>query len=73
MPTRIASCMALSLVALAAPGLLAGEVRLPASARNLLVEAKVTSNLESYRKGRRGRPEDMVFDPANGRFLRDSQ
>ncbi|MFW6161576.1 MAG: PKD domain-containing protein, partial [Planctomycetota bacterium] len=63
-------CMALSLAAVLAAG---EAVRLPASARNLLVEAKVSGNLEGYKLGLRGRPDHMVYDIQRGRFLKDSQ
>ncbi len=49
------------------------EVRLPASARNLLLEAQVSGNLESYKKGLRGRPDHMIYDLQAKRFLKASQ
>ncbi len=62
--------IALSLAA----GLIAGEVpRLSTSVHNLLVEAKVSGNLESYKLGVRGKADHVVYDPRQGRFVRDSQ
>lgn len=46
---------------------------LAGTADNLLLQAKCSGNLESYNKGLRGRPNEMIFDTAKGRFLRDSQ
>ncbi|MBN1420860.1 MAG: PKD domain-containing protein [Planctomycetes bacterium] len=65
--------LACLLVTGAARGGPEAPIRLPASAENLLVGAKVSGNLESYDQGLRGRPDHMVYDAAKGRFLRDSQ
>jgi len=46
---------------------------LPASAHNLLVEAKVSGNLEGYKLGMRGKADHMVYDLRQRRFVRDSQ
>ena len=46
---------------------------LPASTHNLLVDAKVTSNLASFKLGLRGRPRDLVFDLQSRRFVRQSE
>ena len=63
-------CLALSLAA----ALAAGEApRLPASVHNLLVEAKVSGNLEGYKLGMRGKADHMVYDLRQRRFVRDSQ
>ena len=55
-----------------AAGAEAKGVRIPASAHNLLVEAKTSGNLESFNKGLRGRPDHVVFDLRLGRFVRNS-
>ena len=51
----------------------AGEVRIPASAHNLLVEAKVSGNLASYKKGLRGEPHHVIYDLQARRFVESSQ
>ncbi len=48
-------------------------MRFPASARNLLVDAKITSNLLDYEQGRRGEPDHMVYSIQRGRFVKDSK
>ena len=48
-------------------------VRLPASAHNLLVEAKVSGNLASYEAGLRGAADHVVFDLRKRRFAKRSQ
>jgi len=66
----IACLVTLSCVA----GVSAGEApRFPASARNLLVDAKVSSNLAAYKLGLRGGVRDMIFDIRKGAFVRASQ
>jgi len=45
----------------------------PASAHNLLVEAKVSGNLESYDKELRGSPDHMIYDLQHRRFVKRSQ
>ena len=47
--------------------------RIPASAHNLLVDAKVTSNLAGYKLGLRGRPRDIIYDLRERRFVKASQ
>ena len=49
------------------------EVRIPASAVNLLSSAKISSNFESYGKGLRGQPDHMVYDIAKHSFIKASQ
>jgi len=51
----------------------AQQVRIPASARNLLLDAKTSGNLESYDKGLRGRPDHVIFDHQAAKFARSSQ
>jgi len=73
-------CLLVTAAASAAPDV---PVRIPASAENLLVSARMTGNLDSYDKGLRGtlssrvqtggRPDHMVYDTTKGRFVRDSQ
>jgi len=68
-----------SLIAMAALAFCAGRslgaetVRLPASAHNLLVDAKVSGNLESYKKGLRGRADHVVYDLQRRCFVKRSQ
>lgn len=50
-----------------------GSVRIPESARNLLLEAKVSGNLESFEKGLRGAVDHMIYDNQTGRFVQESQ
>ena len=50
-----------------------GSVRVPESARNLLLEAKLLGNLESFEKGLRGAVDHMVYDNQTGRFMKESQ
>ena len=47
--------------------------RLPASAHNLLVEAKASGNLEGYKLGMRGKADHMIYDLRQRRFVQDSQ
>lgn len=47
--------------------------RIPESAHNLLLDAKVSGNLESYQKGLRGAADHLVYDTARGRFVKESQ
>jgi PKD domain/Inosine-uridine preferring nucleoside hydrolase len=47
--------------------------RIPESTHNLLLDAKVSGNLESYQKGRRGAADQVVYDVARGRFGKESQ
>jgi chitodextrinase len=46
--------------------------RIPASARNLLLDAKVSGNLESYDKGQRGAADHVVYDIQRKEFVRAS-
>jgi hypothetical protein len=48
-------------------------VRVPASATNLLLRAKITGDLDRYDKGLRGAPDHVVWDPAAGSFTQESQ
>lgn len=48
-------------------------MRIPELAQNLLLEAKVSSNLESYQKGLRGAADHMIYDIQQKDFVRDSQ
>jgi PKD repeat protein len=60
-------------VSLAWASFASGAVRVPETARNLLVDAKVSGNLESFNKGLRGEVRDMIFDHQKGAFVRASQ
>jgi len=51
----------------------ASQVRIPEWTENLLVEARVSGNLESYRKGLRGAANHMIYDLQRKRFVQDSQ
>jgi len=46
---------------------------LPASVHNLLVEAKVSGDLDGYKLGMRGKADHMVYDLRQRRFVKDSQ
>ena len=48
-------------------------LRLPESTHNLLLEAKVSGNLEGYQKGLRGAPGQVVCDLERGRFVIESE
>jgi len=47
--------------------------RIPESVHNLLVDAQVSGNLESFNQGLRGAVRDMIFDLRKGAFVRASQ
>ena len=49
------------------------HLRIPASTHNLLLDAKVSGNLESSGKGLRGAPGDVIYDVVNQRFRQPSQ
>ncbi|MBE0540042.1 MAG: PKD domain-containing protein [Verrucomicrobia bacterium] len=49
------------------------QLRIPASTHNLLLDAKVSGNLESFGKGLRGAPADLIYDAVNHRFRQPSQ
>ena len=48
-------------------------VRIPESANNLLLEAEVSGNLESFKKGLRGAVDHIIYDNQAGRFVKESQ
>jgi len=50
-----------------------GSSRVPEWARNLLLEAKISGNLESFEKGLRGAVDHVVYDNQAGRFVKESQ
>jgi hypothetical protein len=62
-------------VMVAAAGGFAAErsVRLSDRVANLLVRAKMSGNLESFDKGLRGAPQELVYDPQRADFVRSSQ
>ena len=68
---RLACLMAA--LSLLAPLGAAEAPRLPASAHNLLVEAKLSGNLEGYNLGMRGARDHVVYDLQRGRFVKESQ
>ena len=49
------------------------QPRIPASTHNLLLDAQVSGNLESFDKGLRGAPGDLIYDVASQRFRQPSQ
>lgn len=49
------------------------DLRIPASTHNLLLDARVSGNLESYGQGLRGAPADLIYDAVNERFRRPSE
>jgi len=49
------------------------EVCIPESAHNSLVDAKISSNLESYSKGLRGEVDHMIYDLRRQCFVKSSQ
>jgi chitodextrinase len=49
------------------------ETRVPSSASNLLLTAKITGNLDRYDKGLRGAPDHVVWDLVARRFTQASQ
>jgi len=65
--------IALTGISVVPAGTAAETPRFPASTHNLLVEAEVSGNLESFGKGLRGRPDHMIYDTRKGRFLGNSQ
>jgi len=62
--------MLMSAVACAAAG---EAVRLPGSVHNLLLEAKLSGNLEGYKLGLRGAPDQLVYDLKQQRFMKPSE
>jgi len=67
-----ATAVAVGLLCLGQP-MAAVDVRIPRSAKNLLVGAKLSGNLESYRKGIRGASDHMIYDLQQRRFVKSSQ
>jgi len=60
-------------LAFALPTAAESEPRIPKSARNLLLDAKVSGNLESYHKGRRGAADHVVYDLQKEGFVKASR
>jgi inosine-uridine nucleoside N-ribohydrolase len=48
------------------------QERVPQWVHNLLLDAKLSGNLRSYKQGVRGAPEDMVYDTQQSRFAKSS-
>jgi len=69
----LSAALGSGMVACLGQGMSGEAPRFPASAHNLLVEAKVSGNLETYKKGRRGAPDHMIYDLQRRRFLKRSQ
>ena len=76
MSTRIRSAVALlwalniTIHAGAAPP--SAPPHVPAATHNLLLEARVSGNLASYRKGLRGEPDHVIYDVARRAFVKPS-
>lgn len=67
--------LSLIFVMVATAGGFAAErpVRLSDRVENLLVRAKLSGNLESFNKGLRGAPQELVYDPQQADFVQSSQ
>ncbi|WDI40172.1 PVC-type heme-binding CxxCH protein [Bremerella sp. P1] len=50
-----------------------GEIVLPSNAHNLLVDAKISTNVPEFEAGKRGEARDPIFNPKTDKFVRDSQ
>ena len=48
-------------------------VRIPESVHNLLLDANLSGNLDSFEKGLRGAVDHIVYDNQAGKFLKESQ
>ncbi|HYG35703.1 MAG TPA: hypothetical protein VEC99_13010, partial [Clostridia bacterium] len=61
----------------AVPGLTATTpsepASVPVSTHNLLLEATLSGNLDSYQKGLRGAPDHLIYDVPRGRFAKESE
>ncbi len=67
-------CFAGSLIVLASAGAAAEpRARLPDSAHNYFLDARISGNVASFRRGRRGTPRDLVHDPGRGDFAHSSK
>ena len=44
------------------------DTRIPESTHNLLLDARISGNLDTFQKGSRGRPEHIIFDFQKGTF-----
>jgi len=50
-----------------------GAVRIPESVHNLLLEADLSGNLDSFEKGMRGTVDHIIYDNQTGKFMKKSQ
>jgi len=66
------SLLSLATIAQASAAEILPIVRVPKQTSNLLLEAKVSGNLESFHKGLRGAPDDLIYDTQGGRFVKVS-
>jgi PKD repeat protein len=48
-------------------------VRIPESVHNLLIDANLSGNLDSFEKGLRGAMDHMIYDNQSGKFMKESQ
>ena len=71
---RLAALATAAILALLA-GRAAAEnpLRLPASVANLLLDAKASGNLEGFKQGLRGAPDQMIYDLQRRAFAKPSQ
>ncbi|MBA2117648.1 PVC-type heme-binding CxxCH protein [Bremerella alba] len=49
------------------------SIVLPSTAHNLLVDAKISTNIPQLDAGKRGEARDPIFNPKTGKFVRNSQ
>ncbi len=71
LPSVAATVVAPSARAAAATSV--SSVAIPASTHNFLLDARISSNLSSFQKGERGRPEHVIFDVQKGGFTSPSE
>lgn len=49
------------------------QIELPRDAKNLLPQAQITSNVDQYTAGKRGKAKDLIYLPGPQKFLQDSK
>lgn len=75
MPNRIVSCFVYSCLFFIVSSVHAQKtesLRIPSWTHNHLLNAKITSKIESYEKGLRGSHRDMIYDFTQGKFEQKS-
>ena len=70
---RISSLSVCVLIGSSPANLASSDARISETARNLLLDARVSSNIESLDRGLRGGPDHMLFDLQRGAFATASQ